>query len=538
MQYEFLKHFTKRMKHVGMYAILMQNSAQKQTWKQYEFMTLDEQLNVIFALLLYIMEQSLKEENCTMDDIGAYLDDINASYYGKRLSYEDCKQLGDFIVNVILSNEGKLMHFNCFDFDEKVYKTYNISYVANRVVYIDTDLKRTSYYLTEQGYNLLLSTLEIENNMKLTIHEMIFKMLLERQSYDRAVDEVKNIFNIMRGQLQKIQDAMLRIKRNALNYSVADYAEILQENMATIGETKAKFQHYKEVVKKRAEEMEQQHINIKKLTEEEEENLRNLKIIEEYLSRALDEYQQILSSHFDLKTLYEKELQALTQMSLIKRFSLRTELYDKILEKPDRLDYMEYFFRPLFHQAPQKVYRLEKAMELQRTSRSKKLEEEEEVLDFGEEAWQEERRKAREERLKKYKGSLQYLLESAGKKGEITLDALQQQLMTEGEEAFYQCIPDVNIFKEIMVELLRNKEIDMESLSREKKEFIQDVNDNFSLNDMLLTIVEESSETDKLKKIEVHRIEDGKVITFEHVKDAYGEEKTIRCSNVCIRLLR
>ena len=33
MQYEFLKQFAKRMKHVGMYAILLQNSMAKQTWK-------------------------------------------------------------------------------------------------------------------------------------------------------------------------------------------------------------------------------------------------------------------------------------------------------------------------------------------------------------------------------------------------------------------------------------------------------------------------------------------------------------------------
>ena len=79
----------------------------------------------------------------------------------------------------------------------------HISYVANRIVYVDQEFRRTSYYLTDDGYNLLLSTLEIENNMKLTVHEMIFQMHLEKQSYDKAVDEVKNIFNYMRIQLQK-----------------------------------------------------------------------------------------------------------------------------------------------------------------------------------------------------------------------------------------------------------------------------------------------------------------------------------------------
>ena len=73
----------------------------------------------------------------------------------------------------------------------------NISYIANRVVYVDSDLKRTSYYLTDDGYNLLLSTLEIENNMKLTIQEMIFRMHLEKQSYDKALDDIKNVFNLI-----------------------------------------------------------------------------------------------------------------------------------------------------------------------------------------------------------------------------------------------------------------------------------------------------------------------------------------------------
>ena len=78
--------------------------------------------------------------------------------------------------------------------------------------------------------------------MKLTIHEMIFQMHLEKQSYDKAVDDIKNVFNLMRIQLQKIQEAMGKIRRNALNYSVKDYEEILLENLDTISDTKEKFQ--------------------------------------------------------------------------------------------------------------------------------------------------------------------------------------------------------------------------------------------------------------------------------------------------------
>ena len=90
------------------------------------------------------------------------------------------------------------------------------------------------------------------------------------------------------------------------------------------------------------------NLNVRKLEEEEEEKLRNLGVIEAYLTRAIDEHQKILGSHFDLKALYTKELEQLSQMSFIRRFSLRNELYEKLMDYPEGLERMEIFLRPLF----------------------------------------------------------------------------------------------------------------------------------------------------------------------------------------------
>ncbi|MCM1181438.1 MAG: hypothetical protein NC347_14380 [Clostridium sp.] len=531
MQYDFLKQFPKRMKHVGMYGLLMQNSAQKQIWKNYGFLKVDEQLNLIFALMLYIMEQSLKEENCTLDDIGAFLDYLNTTYFYKNMSYEDCKKIGDFIINVILSNEGKAMYFDGFDFEQRAYKIMNISYIANRVVYVDLEVKRTSYYLTDDGYNLLLSTLEIESNMKLTIHEMIFKMHLERQSYDKAVDEIKNIFNLLRIQLQKIQEAMLRVRRNALNYSVADYKVLLEENMETIDVTKQKFTNYRETVKKRAGELEEQNINVKKLSAEDEEKLNNLRIIESYLNRGIDEHQKILNSHFDLKILYEKELELLAQMSLIQRFSLRTELYDKVLKDSNGLGQLDVFLRPLFHREPDKIYNLNKSLELQRPIRKNALEEEEEILDFNEDEWQEEMIRKQRERLAKYEESLKLILDLALEKGTVTLQEIRE-LVEAGEIMQPVLIPNVDIFKEIMVELIKSKEINLAALRKEKSEYIVEETLEFQLHDMILRIVNSDERKKEISKIYVLRTQDKKSVEFTNVPCGEGICKTIRCSNV------
>lgn len=539
MQYEFLKQFSRRMKHVGMYAVLLQNSMAKQTWKQYGFMKTDEQANVIFAVMLYIMEQSLREESCTMDDIGAYIDNLNAGYFQKNMSYDDCKKLGDFIVNVILSNEGRAMYFDGYDFDSNMYRSMNISYIANRIIYVDEGVKRTSYYLTEDGYNLMLSTLEIENNMKLTIHEMIFKLHLEKQSYDKAVDEIKNVFNFMRIQLQKIEEAMLRVRRNALSYSVADYEALMHENMETIGDTKEKFTGYREMVRLRASELEQQNINVQKLDVREEEKLENLRMIESYLNRTLDEHQKILNLHFDLKLLYDRELQSLAQMSLIRRFSIRTELYDKVLENPQYLQDLDIFLRPLFHQPIPRIYNLNKCMELQRPIRKKAEEDADELLDFDERQWQDELERRKREKLKKYEDSLAFILDAALAKGRLSLNELKG-ILDGDETAKKTCIPTIEVFKEIMVELIRNREIVMETLRKEKSEFITEQAGDFQLNEMLLGLTEKGAgnlaKRKRITKIITERSDDGTVVAFGNVTDASGSERTIRCTNVNIMI--
>ena len=541
MQYEFLKDFPRRMKNVGLYAVLIQNSIQKTTWKQYGFLKTDEQINVIFALLLYVMEQSLKEENCTMDDIGAYLDAVNSGYLKKNLSYEDCRQLADFVVNVILSNEGKPMYFDGYDFEQDAYHIMHISYVENRIVYVDQEIRRTSYYLTDDGYNLLLSTLEIENNMKLSIHEMIFQMHLEKQSYDKAVDEIKNVFNLMRIQLQKIQEAMGKIRRNALNYSVKDYEEILHEDLETIRDTKEKFQRYREMVQGRVKELEEENINVRKLSPKEEEKLNNLRVIDTYLNRTIDEHQKILGRHFDLKALYTRELEQLSQMSLIRRFPLRTGLYDRILENAGALAGVEYFLRPLFNRDGEKIYNLNKAFQYQRLSKKNEEADTEEALDFDEEAWQAERERIQREKIKRYRKSLSCLIEKASEKGEISLQELGGSLTLEEKE---KLIPNVEIFKEIMVELIRNREIDIRELRKERSQFIQDSPGEFQINDMLLQLADEEQEELREKdrqpilKIETYRIDDGSTVVFHSVENERGEQKDILCSNVLIRVIR
>lgn len=534
MKFDFLQQFQTRMKVVGINSFIVKNSAQKTSWKQYGLETFDEQMNIIFALLLYMMEQSLRDEACTMDDIASFLDELNMTYLKKGWSYEQCQTLGDFIVNVILCDEGKAMYFWGFNFETGKPEKIHISYVSNKIVYQQDQVRRTSYYLTDDGYNLLLSTLEVESNMKLTIQEMIFKLHLEKATYDKAADDMKNIFNLLRMQYQKIQDAIQRIRKNALHYAVADYKALLEDNLDTIENTRNRFDAYREQVSKLVKDLTEQDIHIKQLDLADQSNLRYLEVIQHYLDRALDEHQRILISHFDIKALYAKELESLSQMAMIQRFDLRSELDDPLLDNVHLLERMEIFLRPLFNQAPEKIYNMNLALQKQIPLRRQQAEEEE-LLSFDEEAWQKKQIAEKLHNLRLYHDSLEFMLLKAEKnQGTITLS----QLLSGIEEQISVLVPTVEIFQEIVVELLRNCMIQMATLRNERQNTLHEQALDFQLNYMLLDIFDAHADWDRFAGVYIQKLEGAKKVQISNVPNKNGSLKRVWCSDFSLQLLQ
>ena len=533
MQYDFLKQFEDRMRHVGRYVRLITSSSQKQIWKDCGFESVDAQMNVLFAVLLFVMEESLREEICTIDDITAFLDGLNKDFLHRPMGYEECHTLCDFIINTILSNDGRPMSFEAVNFTEGTTQDLPVSFIANTIRTQEDGLNRISYYLTDDGYNLMLSTLEIENNMKLSIYEMIFKLHLEKQSYDKAADAVKTVFNQIRIQVQKIEETMRRVRRNALDYSVSEYEAICGENLGTVEKTQKDLKEYREDVRAKERALEKLDIHERALTEKEEENLANLRIIEQYLKRSIEEHQKVLNLHYDLKDLYEKELNLLTRVRYIKRFSIRADLFEPLTAHPEGLEYLEDFLHPLFSSDPGKIFHPGKVLEPQQPLRRMKQEKEEELLEDGSEEWLEQQKELIRQRLKQYEDSLRVILRQTMEEGgEITLQRLNEKL-SERPRLKKTAIPEVGIVKEILVEMLRKQRLDLDELEKEQQENLTEEPMEFQLGTMLLNLREERK---KLKCFEAYRIDDGKTVVFKNVLDADGKMKSIHCSNLLIRV--
>ncbi|MDD6770069.1 hypothetical protein [Inconstantimicrobium porci] len=533
MDFSFLDMHHVRMKKIGAFSLLFRNSISKGTWKKYGFIEGYEQDNIIFAVLLYIMEQSLKEEIATIDYIGSFIDEINSLYLKKPLTYNECKELAEFIVNNIICDEGKAMYFRTFNFKKADYEDVNISFVKNKIEYVD-GVRKVSYSLTEEGYSLLLSTLEIEENLKVTIDEIIFKMHLDKASYDKAVDDIKNIFNSMRIRVQSMDDAIRRIRENPLSYSIDDYKKMMTGNLELIKNSKEKFILHKQNIDQKIKEFTEKDIHISELTDEEKENLNNLRIINKYLGRTIDEDQRIMKKHFSLKEIYGKELENISKMSLIERFNFKTEVYNRILDNANLLENVDDILRPLFIMDPVKRYNINKSLEYQKSIKNESVEEDE-LLTFDEKDMIEEENRKKIERLKKYKKVIEIILMFAVKKNSITLNEINN-MISENESLKENLIPDVRIFREVIIEMLKNGCVDIEEVKEERKNTVESEEFDFQLNKSIVEAVDENRSLMRIKKFYALKCEDDTDVVLKNVKDENGKYRNFICSNVVFRV--
>jgi len=535
MKLDFLKEFEKRMKRVGMFTLINHNSFYKNTLKNYGFDVPFESTNLIFTVMLYIMEQSLKEENCTLDDISGFIEDIDKQYFKRFLNSEACKTIADFIVNVILCNSGEAMYFKGYNFEKTAYEYINISLINNRIIYIE-DVRRTSYYLTEDGYYLLLGTLEVEGNLKLTVQEMIFKLHLEKADYDKALEDVRQLFNLSRIQLQKIEESIRRIKENVFEFLPEEYDSILNDNMNIIEKQKKTFKGYKDYVSEREKDIEKNNINLNNLNEEDEKALSNLGIIKKQLSRVIDEHQKILNTHFDFKKVYSRALIDMTAFSAIKRINFNNELYEPILRDFGKLEALSKILRPLYLSKLPKYYNIKKAIMPQKVIKAKE-EEDELAITFDEDSLKKEREKELKIKQLKYRGVLECIIDFLIVSEDKTITLKEILLVTSDDEDKQKIfVPTIEIFREVMIELLKAQVVDIKEVLIETRNSIENETIiDFELNKTLVAIVIDNERLRSLKTIECCKDPSNEQLQIYDAKTNEGYRRNVKCSNLIFR---
>ena len=137
----------------------------------------DELDNLFFSLLVYIMEQTLNEnDDCTMDNIAVFLDNI-LPFYNKEISFERVIKLSEYMIKDILQNKGLAKTYGTMNYF-KSWDEVRIRLISDKI----TDDGKITYQLTDQGYNFLFRTKEIDKELDFKLEQLKLRELLKRKN--------------------------------------------------------------------------------------------------------------------------------------------------------------------------------------------------------------------------------------------------------------------------------------------------------------------------------------------------------------------
>lgn len=158
-------------------------------------------------------------------------------------------------------------------------------------------------------------------------------------------------------------------------------------------------------------------------------------------------------------------------------------------------------------------------------------------MSFEESDFIDEINKKKIEKLKKYNDVITLILELSMKQGGISLREIQE-LIKESNEIMKKLIPTVEIFREVIIEMLKNRNININEIREERKNAIENGEIEFQLNKSILEVLDNNSELNIIKEININKLIDKDDIKLEGVKTEDGEFKNFICSDILFESIR
>lgn len=465
--------FYKRIRKIAPEAVLYKSIERKDSLSTtYGFEGFDEKVNIVFALLVYILQQSLKDEECTLKDMAEHLEFVNLEYFHKNIDPNDYTKLANCIVNEVILNDGDNTAFRCLDTDEKEYKQVYLQLIEHER---SSDGNSATYKLTEMGYNLVLSTLEMEGNMILDFHDFVFRESLRARNFDQALIDIKNIFILSKKQIKALTNGIIRARENITTFPHEEFVRIVNGSCETANKQSDKFKGYEREIALIEQELKEQEFqfsyndNNTAEVDEIREKLKKLDLIKKETSKVVHEHSIMMSKHFEFKMEYDRAIDNSIEYFKRDKINIKEELWDSVIKDLTNLDFLNMILSPLFIKDIPKGYDINSAFAPQKSKIVQKdtstkialeIDKEEQII---QKRIEEEKNR---EKLQQYENILEVIFRFGA---EVKQDFLLSEFIDyiQDEEEFITLTQNMYQLREVLIELLDEGNLDIGELKRE-----------------------------------------------------------------------
>jgi hypothetical protein len=319
---EFLDGFEKRMQIVAAIdSIVNRSNRNMDLEKLFAPAQLD---NIIFSVLVFIMERTLSEdEECTIDSISGFLREIIPAY-DLELSPEIIRRLAEYIIKDILQNGGEARYYPVMKYGEGFYPI--------RIRLIDDKLRDTdrgyvvTYQLTNQGYDLLFRTKEVEQEINFTIEELKLRELIKRKNYKKAITQSANLRQMVRQKRNDISQFIQRIRENIYDVDIQEFESLVRGTYALLEEEYGIMNEIREMILLSEQRLREEENARGSLDEEMKKARREIGIIRRNITSTIDEQRQVILERHSLSRIYKEMIEDSFSLSLTRFYNFEQEV--------------------------------------------------------------------------------------------------------------------------------------------------------------------------------------------------------------------
>ena len=419
--------------------------------------------HLFYDVLLFIMEYSLSETGgCSMREIAGFLSE-DLRFYDVTLDPESTDRLAEYIVKDILQNGGSVLSRPVFRHETKQWEEVTVRLIEDRL----SDENILLYRLSEQGYDFLLRTKEIDSQFEGWVSMLITKQQLERRNYKESFHQARQSLQILRRQqtafeefIQAIRRDLRSVENNAYSRMIGTFYENLKTEQEITKETIRIIREYRrEMSRQKDRLLEQEDASL-------EESLEYLRKMSEILETIMDAENELLGNRISVRKIFESMLEA----SLLSEAGTR------------RYDFFETILRPAVHMHDEELAvftKLKRPLLVPKTDKilnigllyapQRNLEEEdlESERILQEEAEEDLRRISREKRMELYRKTFRSLVLYAETHDSFTVKEFVTFCDREAEETDSEFLSDSKSFFLMFLDLYALGTIDFEALRGE-----------------------------------------------------------------------
>lgn len=307
-----LQDFEKRMRFVNLIKYWLQRSKPREI-NELLHNDDDKTDNLILMVMVFIMDSTLRYgEHCTKQDITAFLRELADVY---DYEPESAKILTDYIVTDVLQSNGKVRSFDTFYNSDEQFRD------QRSLILIEQ--KSGSYVLTNEAYEFLFRTKEIDSELDFSVNRFKLQEFIKRGNYGKALRESCELVSRVRNLKTRMDDFMLRCRTNISEVSIDEYEEIVAQVRDSFEDENKQLNDIRTLVSAKLQAIADTHINKNDNIGQTEHEIRE---ILENIDTVISEQSRVFNQKFSLSELYANLLDDSFSYLQAGRFDLEQEV--------------------------------------------------------------------------------------------------------------------------------------------------------------------------------------------------------------------